>query len=486
MSEPTEVRPFRVGGREARPRGDGATTPIEVTDKHTGAVLARVHAPDAAAVDEAVARAYAARDAMRRMPSYARRAALEHVARGLEARRTEATELVRAEAGKPIRDARAEVDRALLTLRVAAEEAVRLDGAAPTLDVTPRAHGRRGLVQRVPVGVCALISSFNFPLNLMLHKVAPALAAGCPFVMKPSERTPLSSLLLGDLLAGAGLPEGAFSVLPARAQETVRLVEDPRIALVSFTGSERVGWDLQARARGKRVVLELGGNAPCIVDADPGADLDAVADRIVAGAYGQSGQSCISVQRILAHAHVAEALRERLVARARAVQCGDPRDEATVVGPLIDAAAAERVAAWIDDAIARGARLLVGGPRVGNLVPATLIEDVPEDHPLEAEEVFGPVATLRVVHSFDEALERANAGRFGLQAGVFTGDLRHALRAFDTLEFGGVIVGDVPTFRVDSMPYGGVKRSGLGREGIAASIAEMTEPRLLVLSDPAR
>jgi acyl-CoA reductase-like NAD-dependent aldehyde dehydrogenase len=329
-----------------------------------------------------------------------------------------------------------------------------------------------------------LISSFNFPLNLMLHKVAPAVAAGCPFVMKPSERTPLSSLLIGDLLAGAGLPEGSFSVLPARVPETLRMVDDPRVALVSFTGSERVGWDLQHRARGKRVVLELGGNAPCIVDAEPGLDLDVVAERIVAGAYGQAGQSCISVQRVLAHERVADALRQRLVARAAALPCGDPRDEATVVGPLVDAAAADRVEAWLADALARGARRLVGGPRIGNVVPATLVEGVPEDHPLETEEVFGPVATFRTVSSFDEALERANAGRFGLQAGVFTGNLGHALRAFDALEFGAVVVGDVPTFRVDSMPYGGVKRSGLGREGIAASIVEMTEPRLLVLPDP--
>jgi acyl-CoA reductase-like NAD-dependent aldehyde dehydrogenase len=309
------------------------------------------------------------------------------------------------------------------------------------LQVSPRARGLHAMTRRVPVGVCSLITPFNFPLNLAAHKVAPAIAAGCPFVLKPSERTPLGALAIGRILAETGLPRGAFSVLPCGVDESAPLVEDPRIAMLSFTGG-LVGWDLKARAGRKKVTLELGGNAACIVDADPGVPMDHLVRRLVFGAYYQSGQSCISVQRIIAHASIATTLEQALVPAVQALRAGDPHDEATDIGPVIDAASADRLEAWIDDAVGRGARVLVEGRRDGTLLTPWLLADVPHDAPLYREEAFGPVAMIESVDSFGEALERANDSRFGLQAGVFTARHDHVLRAWARLEVGGVIAGD--------------------------------------------
>jgi acyl-CoA reductase-like NAD-dependent aldehyde dehydrogenase len=373
------------------------------------------------------------------------------------------------------------VTRLIDTFRVAAEEAVRIDGETLNLEISARADGYRGFTKRVPVGPCSFITPFNFPLNLVAHKVAPAIAAGCPFVLKPSERTPIGALMIGAVLAETELPEGAFSVVPCALKDLAPLVEDDRLALLSFTGSGKVGWDLKARAGRKKVVLELGGNAACIVDADQRDRLDAVVERLIFGAFYQSGQSCISVQRIFAHESIYDALRERLVAKARVLVSGDPKLEATFLGPMIDVAAATRLHGWIERAATHGAKVLCGGARDGAMLEATLVEGVPPDEPLSAEEAFGPVAILERFRDFDDALRRVNASEYGLQAGVFTNDLAHAMRAWDALEVGGVIVGDVPSFRVDNMPYGGVKGSGLGREGIRSSIAEMTEVRLLVM-----
>ena len=315
----------------------------------------------------------------------------------------------------------------------------------------------------------------------MAHKVAPAIAAGCPFVLKPSERTPVGALIIGEVLAETDLPPGAFSVVNCKLADAAPFTEDPRFALLSFTGSSKVGWDLRARAGRKRVVLELGGNAACIVDGDQEAKLDAVVDRLVFGAFYQSGQSCISVQRVLVHERLYDAVRDRFVARARALRAGDPRDEETFLGPMIDEPAAARLEGWIAQAARRGARVLTGGGRRGATLEATVLEDVPADEPVSAEEAFGPVAVLERFSDFGAALDRVNASQYGLQAGVFTDSLPHTLAAWDELEVGGVVVGDVPSFRVDNMPYGGVKGSGVGREGIRWAIADMTEERLLVV-----
>ncbi|GHA70103.1 aldehyde dehydrogenase family protein [Cognatilysobacter bugurensis] len=473
-----DPRPYWLANRPVAPNGD-----LTVHDKYTREPIARVALADAAAVDQAIAAAHAARGPMQALPPDARRDVLEHCVGRFREREEELAQLLCAEAGKPIRDARGEVTRLIDTFREAAAEATRIGGEVLELQISPRTRGYRGMTKRVPVGVCGLITPFNFPLNLVAHKVAPAIAAGCPFVLKPAEKTPLGALLIAEVLAETDLPTGAFSVLPCTPDEASAIVEDDRIALLSFTGGP-VGWDLKARAGRKKVVLELGGNAACIVDADPGVPLDRVVERLVLGAYYQSGQSCISVQRILVHRSLIDELRPRLVEAVSTLCMGDPRDEATFVGPMIDEAAAQRVESWIDEACAGGATRLVGGPRDRHLLPPALLENVPHEAKLQRCEAFGPVAVLEPFNEFDAALNAVNDSAFGLQAGVFTGRLEHAMRAWDRLVVGGVIVGDVPSFRVDTMPYGGVKASGLGREGVRYAIEDMTESRLLVIRDP--
>ena len=467
--------PYYLAGEALAPN-----TALEVRDKFSGDVATRVALADASTIDAAIAAAHAARGAVAAFPPDARRDVLEHCASRFTERREELALALCIEAGKPIRDARGEVDRLIDTFRIAAGEATRVEGETIELAISQRTRGYRGFVKRVPVGACSFITPFNFPLNLVAHKVAPAIAAGCPFVLKPSERTPVGALIIGEVLAETGLPKGAFSILPCPVDQADALVTDPRIALLSFTGG-LVGWDLKARAGRKKVVLELGGNAACIVDADPGRPMDEVVSRLVSGAYYQSGQSCIGVQRILVHRDRHDALKSVLAQAVGALRMGDPRDESVFIGPMIDEAAAKRVEAWIAAAVAGGARVLAGGARDGTLLPATLLEGVPHDADLWRREAFGPVAAIEPFEDFDDALARVNDSDFGLQAGVFTGDLAHAMRAWDALEVGGVIVGDIPSFRVDNMPYGGVKGSGFGREGVRYAIADMTEPRLLVL-----
>jgi len=461
-----------------------ANTDLAVLDKYSGKRATRVALADAATVRKAIAAAHRARPAMAALPPDARRDVLEHCVRRFGERQEELAQALCIEAGKPIGDARGEVTRLIDTFRIAAGEATRIDGEMPELQISPRTRGYRGLVKRVPIGACSFITPFNFPLNLVAHKVAPAIAAGCPFVLKPSERTPVGALIIGEVLAETDLPKGAFSILPCRIEDSAALVEDERIALLSFTGG-LVGWDLKARAGRKKVVLELGGNAACIVDADPGAPLDAVVERLVSGAYYQSGQSCISVQRIYVHASQYDRLRRKLKAAVAGLRAGDPQDPKVFIGPMIDEAAAQRVERWIAAAVKDGAKRLVAGARKGNLLSASLLERVPHGCDLYRREAFGPVAMIEPFDDFDAALDMANDSDFGLQAGVFTGDLAHAMRAWDRLEVGGVIVGDIPSFRVDNMPYGGVKLSGFGREGVRSAIADMTEPRLLVIRDRA-
>jgi acyl-CoA reductase-like NAD-dependent aldehyde dehydrogenase len=457
-----------------------ANADLEVLDKYSGKRATAVALADAAVVERAIAAAHEARHAMAAFPPDARRDVLEHCVRRFGERREDLALALCIEAGKPIKDARGEVTRLIDTFRIAAGEATRIGGEVLELQVSERSRGYRGMTRRVPIGACSFITPFNFPLNLVAHKVAPAIAAGCPFVLKPSERTPIGALIIGEILAETALPGGAFSILPCTTDAASPLVEDERIALLSFTGGQ-VGWQLKARAGRKKVTLELGGNAACIVDAEPGVPMDVLIDRLVFGAYYQSGQSCISVQRIYVHRMVYDVVRDRLSAAVAALRMGDPRDEAVSIGPVIDETAARRIDQWMDDAIARGATPLVRGARAGTMVPAALLERVPHDCDLYTQEAFGPVALLESFETFDDALARANDGAYGLQAGVFTGNLANALRAWDRLDVGGVIVGDVPSFRVDNMPYGGVKRSGLGREGVRSAIEDMTEPRLLVI-----
>ncbi|HWL46379.1 MAG TPA: aldehyde dehydrogenase family protein, partial [Sphingomonadaceae bacterium] len=361
----------------------------------------------------------------------------------------------------------------------AAEESVRMTGEVQPLDISPRAKGYQGIWKRVPIGPVSFISPFNFPLNLAAHKVAPAIAVGCPFVMKPASRTPLGAIIMGEVLAETDLPKGAFSILPAHRDGADLFTTDERLKLLSFTGSPDVGWALKARAGKKKVILELGGNAAVVIDKD--ADLADAVERTVFGAFYQSGQSCIGVQRILIHDSIYEAFRERLVARTKTLVAGDPHDENTFVGPMIDVREAERLDGWVRDAIGQGATLLCGGRRDGAMLEATLLEGVPADATLNREEAFGPVAFLERFSRWDEALATVNDSKFGLQAGLFTRDIFKVLDAWDALEVGGVVVNDVPSYRVDNMPYGGVKDSGLGREGIRFAMEDMTEIRNLVI-----
>ena len=407
---------------------------------------------------------------------------LNHCVQRFEERADELALALCIEAGKPIRDARGEVSRLVDTFRVAAEESVRLGGEVMNLEIAPRARGYRGMFVRVPIGPCSFISPFNFPLNLAAHKVAPALAVGCPFVLKPASRTPIGALIIGEVLAETDLPPGAFSILPCRRDGAELFTTDERLKLLSFTGSPGVGWDLKARAGKKKVVLELGGNAACVVD--PDADLDDAVTRLVFGAFYQSGQSCIGVQRILAHASVYDRLKQQLVAATEPLVSGDPKDEATFIGPMISEGEAEWLHGWIQAAVAAGGRLLCGGGRTGAMLEPTLLEGVPRDQPLCADEAFGPVAVLSRFETFDAALAEVNDSVFGLQAGIFTRDLYHMQQAWDELEVGGVIIGDVPSWRVDNMPYGGVKDSGLGREGVRFAMEDMTEIRNLVIRTP--
>jgi glyceraldehyde-3-phosphate dehydrogenase (NADP+) len=368
-----------------------------------------------------------------------------------------------------------------MTFHVAAEEARRIGGEVVPMELAAHGRGRLAIVRRFPIGPVAAISPFNFPLNLSAHKIAPAIAAGNPIVLKPATKTPLSALYLAELLRQSGLPEGAISVLPLPRKTGDRLVTDARFKLLTFTGSSPVGWDMKARAGKKKVILELGGNAGVIVD--DSADLAVAARRVATGGFALAGQSCISVQRVYVHERVVDAFTSELLARVAALKVGDPLDPATDLGPMIDESEAARVDEWVQEAVGRGARVLTGGRRLGGALYApTVLADVPADAKVCAAEVFAPLVGIFPFARFDDALREVNRSAFGLQAGVFTSSLEHTLRAFDEIETGGVIVNDVPTWRIDQMPYGGVKDSGLGREGPRYTIDEMTEPRLLVIN----
>lgn len=460
-------------------------TPLDVLSPYDGRVVGRTSVGQDADFEAAAAAAVAAAPAMRRWPAHARMATLRAVANGLRADREAIALILSDEAGKPIRDARTEVDRAAFVFDTTAGEIARLGGEVIPIDLMPHGEGRLALTKRVPLGPIAAITPFNFPLLLVAHKLAPALGAGNPVVLKPATRTPLSALRVAALLHDHGVPPGALSVLPMDRGAADRLVTDERFKLLTFTGSAEVGWAMKTRAGKKRVVLELGGNAGVIVDAS--ADLDFAVKRIVAGGFTFAGQSCISVQRVYVHESVADTFAARLSAAVAALHAGDPRDASNDLGPMISHGDVDRIEAWVRDAVADGARVLVGGQRLSDSVFApTVITGVPAFAALCREEAFAPIVGLYTFSNLDEAIERINASRYGLQAGIFTADLRAATTAFDHLEVGGVIVNDVPTYRVDSMPYGGVKDSGTGREGPRFALEEMTELKLLVINQESR
>ena len=468
--------PFYLANAPEAPNQD-----LAVIDKFTGEVATRVALASAADIDRAIAAAVTATEPMRDMASFERARVLEHCVARFRERADELAMALCIEAGKPIRDAEGEVGRLIDTFKIAAEEATRNYGEIMPLDISPRAKGYRAMWKRVPIGPCSFISPFNFPLNLAAHKVAPAIAAGCPFVLKPASLTPIGALIIGEVLAETELPKGAFSVLPCHRDGADLFTTDERLKLLSFTGSPDVGWALKAKAGKKPVVLELGGNAACIVDAD--ADIDDAVQRIIFGAFYQSGQSCIGVQRILIHEQVYDSVRDKLVVATKALPKGDPRSRDTFIGPMISEKEAQRLEGWVHEAVAAGATLLCGGSRNGAMLDATLLENVDPKLNVSCKEAFGPVANLFRFSTFEQALKMANDSVFGLQVGIFTRDLYKAQRAWDVLEVGGVVIGDVPSYRVDNMPYGGVKDSGLGREGVRFAMRDMTEIRLMVIRD---
>ncbi|GAA1279082.1 aldehyde dehydrogenase family protein [Saccharothrix xinjiangensis] len=454
---------------------------ITVHHPFDGTEVASVAVPGPEQVERAIAAAAAVAKEFRRTPAHVRAEALLQVSRALAERAEEIAETITAENGKPLKWANVEVQRAVNTFRFAAEEARRFTGDLQRLDTDVSGEGRLAVVRRVPRGPVLAVAPFNFPLNLVAHKVAPALAVGAPVIVKPASATPLSALMLGELLAEADLPEGAFSVLPVRGGDMKALVTDERLPVISFTGSTSVGWSLMDDAPRKHVVMELGSNSAAIVCPD-WPDLDLAASRIATFGNYQAGQSCIAVQRVLVHRDVAGEFVPKLVAAVRSLKTGDPHDPEVEVGPLIDEDNARRVEEWVAEAVSGGAVLHLGGGRSGTTVEPTVVQDVPPSARLWREEVFGPVLAVSVVDSVAEAFEQANATDYGLQAGVFTRDVTVAFEAAAELEVGGVIVGDVPSYRADQMPYGGVKGSGTGREGVRSAMEDFTEERTLVLT----
>jgi acyl-CoA reductase-like NAD-dependent aldehyde dehydrogenase len=457
-------------------------TPLEVRNPATDELVATTYQAGPAELERATAAAVDAFGATRRLASYERRDALAHIAARISEDADDLAELLTRESGKPIRDARGEVARAALTFRTAAEEALRINGEWMALDWNAANRGRSGIVRRYAIGPVAGISPFNFPLNLAAHKVAPAIAAGCSIVLKPPSKDPLVMLRIARYVDETALPQGAVSVLPMDRPTGDAMVRDDRFKLLSFTGSPSVGWKMKADAGRKKVVLELGGNAGAIVDET--ADLDWAVSRLVFGSFAYAGQVCISVQRIYVVASIYPEFERRFVEKVRQLKVGDPLDPASDLGPMVDRGAVARTHAWVSEAIEQGARALVRGEPDGRFYPPTVLVDAPKGCRVCGEEVFAPVVNLFPVPDFASAIAEINDSRFGLQCGVFTNDLERTLQAHDQLEVGGVIVNDVPTWRIDPMPYGGVKDSGLGREGLRWSIEDMTEPRLLAFARP--
>jgi acyl-CoA reductase-like NAD-dependent aldehyde dehydrogenase len=455
---------------------------IEVHAPGTGQLVGSTHRASSIHVEEAIRGAVQAFEVTRHLGAFERQRILRHIAHSIEGQKEELARIVALEAGKPIKAARVEVERGAFTFAIAAEEALRIGGEYLPLDWQASAAGRWGIVRRFPLGPIVAITPFNFPVNLVAHKLAPAIAAGCPVVLKPAPQTPLSSLRLGQIIEEAGWPAGGLNVLPLSNEDTGKLVSDDRLKLLSFTGSTAVGWALKQQAGKKKVILELGGNAGVLICAD--ANLDYAAERCVLGGYSYAGQTCISVQRILVEDSAFDKFTGALVHRVQKLKVGDVLDEHTDVGPLINEDAARRVVDWMEEAVDGGAKVLCGGKRHGaSITPAVLTHTKPEMR-VNCLEVFGPVVTVEKFHHFRDALAAINRSDFGLQAGLFTRDFPRITKAFEMLEVGGLMVGEVPSWRIDHMPYGGVKDSGIGREGLRYAIEEMTEPKLLAIHPP--
>jgi acyl-CoA reductase-like NAD-dependent aldehyde dehydrogenase len=447
---------------------------------YDGAPVGMVHRAGPAELEQAIQAAVKAFEATRKLPGHKRAAALRKISETIAARAEDLARTLALEAGKPIKQARVEVGRSVTTFATAAEEATRIHDEVLHLDALPGGENRPAIVRRFPIGPIAAISPFNFPLNLVAHKLAPAIAAGCPVVLKPASQTPISALKLAAIIAESGWPAEALSVLPMNSADAAPLVEDDRFKLLTFTGSPSVGWDMKRRAGHKRVTLELGGNAGVIIHSD--TDLAAAAERCVVGGYSYAGQSCISVQRVFVHEPAYEEFMDSFVQKVRALKVGHPLDEATDLGSLISPSDGERVSGWLAEARAAGAECLVGGDIQGGVVQPTVVVKAGPDLRVNSQELFAPVVTVQTYADFDDALRAVNDSAYGLQAGVFTSDVKRIFHAYEQLEVGGVMVNEVPTWRIDPMPYGGVKQSGFGREGLKYAIEEMTEPKLLVLN----
>ncbi len=470
--------PFWVGGKWQK-----SGHKEEIRNPYNGEVVGVLHTATKDHLAAAIESTEKAFLESRNLPRYRRAEILSNIAAQIRQRKDEMTRLIVSEAGKPWQYAAGEVDRAISTFAIASEEAKRLSGEAIPMDWTPAGEGYWGVSKRFPVGPIAAISPFNFPINLVAHKVAPCLAAGCTMILKPPPQAPLTSLLLGEIiesaLSSAKAPEGMVNILPCPVDVAEAMVTDERIKMLSFTGSAKVGWYLKSRAGKKRVLLELGGNAGAIVHDD--ADLDWASQRLAVGAFAYAGQVCISVQRIYVQELVYDRFLARFLEAVKGLKVGDPMDPKTVVGPLIDKASADRVKSWIEEAKGKGAKVLMGGGRKENIIEPTVISNVTPDMKVNCEEVFGPVVTVSSYFDFHEAVQAVNGSVYGLQAGVFTKDTKRVMDAFQNLEVGGVIANDYPTFRVDHMPYGGMKDSGLGREGVKYAMEAMTEIKLLVM-----
>ena len=472
---PVKNYPFLLNGKFV---SEGKA--VEVRAPYDGAVVGTVTYGTRANAMQAIAAAQQAFESTRKLPAYERQRVLRAIAQALAERKEEFARVLAAEAGKPVKAARVEIERAVLTFSVAAEEATRIGGETLPLDVQPSARGRWAILRRFPLGVVSAITPFNFPVNLAAHKIAPAIACGCTVVLKPPPQDPLTTMMLAEVIQQTGLPDGAVNVIPLTNEDAAPLITDERVKLLTFTGSAKAGWAMRQQAGHKRVVLELGGNAGCIVHGD--ADLAYAAERCVAGGFGYAGQSCISVQRILVERPALEQFTAMIVAGARQQKTGDPLDEATDVGPMIRETDAQRAEQWLQEAVDGGAKLLCGGRRKGSLFEPTVLTHTTPAMRVNCEEVFAPVMTVEAYDDFDNALRRVNDTPYGLQAGVFTRDARLIFKAYEELEVGGVIAGDIPNFRVDHMPYGGTKESGVGREGLKYAIEDMTERKLLVMN----
>jgi acyl-CoA reductase-like NAD-dependent aldehyde dehydrogenase len=475
IATPVSTQGFLVDGKWME-EGD----PVDVRAPYDGSVIAQVFQGRRQHAEAAIAAAVKAFGTTRRLPAFERQRVLRRVAQNIGERKAEFARTLAQEAGKPIKAARSEVKRSIFTFTVAAEESTRIYGEYLPLDWQEYTAGRWGIVRRFPLGPIAGITPFNFPLNLVAHKLAPAIAAGCSMVLKPAPQTPLSALLLAEAVQQAGWPDGALNVLPLSNEDAGLLVSDDRLKMISFTGSAAVGWQIKKNAGKKKVILELGGNAGVIVHSD--ADLAYAADRCVAGGFGYAGQTCISVQRILVERSVCAKFTDLMLAGVAKLRTGDPLDESTDLGPLIRESDAVRASDWIQEAVRGGARLLCGGRRSGPMLEPTVLTGTRPEMKVNCQEIFAPVVTVEPYDDFKDALRRTNNSAYGLQAGIFTRDVKLLFNAYEELEVGGLIAGDVPSFRIDHMPYGGIKDSGLGREGLRYAIEEMTEPKLLVMN----